>query len=96
MKSLSVVLVLLVACAGDAKDTTGDASNVCTGQPYDSCRDEHNCLGANCRPFGTAPDVISVCTTSCTGTECPMQDGMAVPCMNNLCQPPKANSCTLP
>jgi hypothetical protein len=85
------MLAALAGCAGDPKNSNVDATSFCTGAAYDSCRDEHGCLDANCRPFGT----LTVCTLSCTGTECPPQDGAAVPCMNNLCQPPMANSCTL-
>jgi hypothetical protein len=90
---LFLLIPLVAACAGDPKESNTDASNVCTGQAYDACRDEHNCLDANCMPFGS----LVVCTLACTagGTACPMQDGVAVPCTNSVCQPTKANTCVL-
>lgn len=92
MRILPYVMAgLLAGCAGDAKNSNIDAADICTGKAYDSCRDEHNCASANCRPFGS----LVVCSTSCTGTECPPQNGVAVPCTAGFCQPPMANSCTL-
>jgi hypothetical protein len=91
MRTLAIVLALAAAC-GD--ETVPPGPSTCTGVVYDSCRDEHDCSSANCRPFGS----IQVCTQACSDTApCPNdQAGNTVTCTNMLCPPTVANNCTLP
>ncbi len=88
------VLGLLGACAGD--DAAG-APVSCTKQLYDSCREEHDCDTANCKPFNG--DGITVCTQTCTpgdNATCPPQGGVEVECNTmGICKPPMANACDL-
>ena len=85
------VLVAVAACTGDPPPP---AANKCTGAIFDLCNTEHDCTSANCRTFGT----FQVCTQNCdANTPCPNDaTGAAAACMNGLCQPAKANDCTLP
>ena len=90
MRSLAIVLAFTAAC-GD--ETVPPGPSTCKGAIYDSCRDEHECTSANCRPFGS----IQVCTQVCDIAPCPNDEmGNTVPCTNMLCQPTVANSCSLP
>ena len=87
-----VAAVVGGACAGDAGGTPQ-----CSKQLYDSCRDEHDCTSALCRPFADID--LPVCTMMCTAGDnstCPKQHGVEVTCgADSLCHPPKANSCSL-
>ena len=88
--------LVLLACAGDAPP---DSERRCTGDAYDPCLTEHDCMNNNCRMF--MADGIQVCTTSCTAGDdstCPaMADGRPATCnMMGICKPPAANSCTRP
>ncbi|MFT3692511.1 MAG: hypothetical protein QM831_05170 [Kofleriaceae bacterium] len=89
MRTSVVLVLLLAACSGDSPD----GPTTCTGALYDKCVDEHDCLGGNCRPFGT----FQVCTQACdTTTPCPADDtGNAAACTNNLCVPAEQNDCAL-
>jgi hypothetical protein len=116
MRSFILVLVLAAGCGAgnnpeppDAHTSGVDAmsggpdagSNVCTGLPYDSCKDTTNwtdCLnGVECRNFLGAG--FTVCTPHCdTNNPCPnSQDGTPVTCNTmGRCKPDMPNSCTLP
>ena len=96
MRNSIAVLVLLAACAGDAPPAS---ERRCTGDAYDPCLTEHDCMNSNCRLF--MADGIQVCTTSCTAGDdstCPaMADGTPATCnMLGICKPPAANNCTRP
>ncbi|MCX5743592.1 MAG: hypothetical protein NT062_13960 [Proteobacteria bacterium] len=90
MRYLLLAFGLLTACAGD--DT---GPRTCTGSPYDSCQEEHDCMSAICRPFG---DIVA-CTQACTvgdNSTCPKQGSTEVVCgADALCAPTAVNDCIL-
>jgi hypothetical protein len=98
--SITAFALLLVAvCAGCAGDAPPDTTRSCTGELYDVCLQEHECMSNNCRSF--AADGFQVCTTACTAGDdstCPKTfDGKTVTCnMMGICKPPAANACTRP
>lgn len=98
--SITAFALLLVAvCAGCAGDAPPDTTRSCTGELYDACLQEHECMLNNCRNF--AADGFQVCTTACTAGDdstCPKTfDGKTVTCnMMGICKPPAANACTRP
>lgn len=73
-------------------------SNTCTGQLYDRCTTNTQCMSGTCRMFNNLG--VSLCTQACTvgGTACPTQGGAAVTCVQNsmICRPAAANTCTPP
>jgi hypothetical protein len=94
--SIALLALLVAACAGDAPP---DSVRSCTGDVYDPCLQEHECMSNNCRFF--MADGIQVCTTGCTAGDdstCPMTaDGKKATCnMMGICKPPAANACTRP
>src|SRR5262245_48555813 len=90
-------LALLVAagCAGDPPPGSGRA---CSGDLYDACLQEHDCMSNNCRSF--QGDGIQVCTQGCSASvPCPKtSDDKTVMCdmETGSCKPPAANACTRP
>jgi len=92
MLRLSLLSVVLAACAGDS---SGPAT--CTGLAYDSCLEEHDCQSQICRGFNDL-DVI-ICTTTCTvgdNSTCPKQGNAEVECTAaGVCKPTMANTCIL-
>ena len=96
MRVSIALLALVAACAGDAPP---DSVRSCTGDVYDPCLQEHECMSNNCRFF--MADGIQVCTTGCTAGDdstCPMTaDGKKATCNTmGICKPPAANNCTRP
>ena len=73
-------------------------STTCTGQLYDRCTTNAQCLSGTCRLFNNLG--VSLCTQACTvgGAACPTQGGTAVTCVQNslVCRPAMANTCTPP
>jgi len=75
-------------------------SNTCTGQLYDRCTTNTQCMSGTCRMFNSLG--VMLCTQACTvgGAACPMQGATAVPCSSggtsNVCRPAAANTCTPP
>ncbi len=91
MRSLTIVWwFAIAACSGDEPPL---AVNKCSGATYDLCTSEHDCASSNCRPFGT----IEVCTQACgAAMPCPKDErGDSATCMNSVCAPNVANTCTL-
>jgi hypothetical protein len=93
------VVVLAVACSGDAPGTPVDAGGACTKALYDPCVTEHDCTSGVCQTFN-AGSGLEVCTQACspTGSACPVDaTGAAGTCDATLlqCRPAKANACTL-
>lgn len=98
MRSLAFVLAIgLGACAGSKPPQPDGGSNgpMCTGQLYDPCSTEHDCMSQNCRSF--AGDGFIVCTTTCTpgdDTPCMVAGGQAGTCnAMGLCKPAAPNVC---
>ena len=50
--------LMLAACSGDVGKLV-DSGAVCTKALYDSCRDEHDCTSANCKPFEAAGIIVA-------------------------------------
>ncbi len=106
MKYAVLLLVALAGCPSDEDPPPvdapatidGPAGNVCTGQLYDRCTSNTQCMSGNCRMFNNLG--IMMCTQACTagGAACPTQNGAAVECVTNsmICRPAGANTCTPP
>jgi len=50
-RALALALVVLAGIAGCAGDAPPDTEHSCTGELYDSCLQEHECMSNNCRSF---------------------------------------------
>jgi len=74
------------------------AGAVCTGQLYDRCSSNTQCMSGVCRMFNNLG--VMLCTQVCTpgGAACPTQGAAAVQCPANsmICRPDAANTCTPP
>jgi len=97
--ALVLAFGLASACSGD-KPPDPDANPngpLCTGQLYDSCVTEHECMSGLCHVFSA--EGIQVCTTMCTvgtDTPCIVTGGQAGTCgATGVCTPPAANACHL-
>lgn len=96
-KLLGLIVVVLAACDnGGASPPLPDADlslPMCTGQLYDACTTNSDCMSMNCKLFDQ--DAIQVCVQTCDASNpCPPQDGMPATCNNRgLCKPPAANAC---
>ena len=92
-----VMLAALAACDNGGTGSGLPDANLnlpmCTGQPYDSCNTNAECMSNNCHLF--ASDAIQVCTQACSATTpCPTLNGAAATCNNKgICKPPGANAC---
>jgi len=81
-----LIVLLFAACAGDSPPPTGR----CTGQFYDACSTEDDCVGALCQNF---LDEFQVCSRACdANTPCP--DG-GVCNEFDVCKPAAPNECEL-
>jgi hypothetical protein len=97
MRTLFPLLAALLvgACAGDTPDPVDRA---CSGNLYDRCLQEHDCMAANMDCHNFMAEGFQVCSKPCTpgddascGTTL---DGRAATCnMTGVCKPPAANDC---
>jgi hypothetical protein len=105
MKYAVLLVLVLAGCPSDDPPPVdapavidGPAGTVCTGQLYDRCTSNAQCMSGNCRMFNNLG--IMMCTQTCTagGAACPTQNGAAVECVTNsmICRPASANTCTPP
>ena len=93
-----VVACLLVACSGSTPPEidANPAGPLCSGQLYDSCFEEHDCMSNLCQNFQTAG--IQVCSQACSDTNpCPDSTQGAVVCDTDVgaCRPAVVNHCHL-
>ena len=111
MRHALVLLVILTGCPKDDDPPPVDSpatidspvtidapGNVCTGQLYDRCSSNAQCMSGTCRMFNNLG--VMLCTQTCVpgGAACPMQGATAVQCPSNsmICRPNAANTCTPP
>lgn len=89
---LAMALLTAVGCAGDEVDE--GKGLVCTGQLYENCNSEHDCLSNDCHTF--APEGFNACVQPCSATvPCPDQNGVAVTCdtVGGYCKPAAQTVC---
>lgn len=89
---LAMVLVTAVGCAGDETDEGNGL--VCSGQLYENCNSEHDCMSNDCHTF--APEGFNACVQACSATvPCPDQNGVAVACdtVGGYCKPAMQTAC---
>jgi hypothetical protein len=94
---IATLLVLAGACTG----ATPSGTQMCAGNLYDACLDEHDCMSGTCVNFMTAK--FEVCSISCTvGNDAPCMAndrGQKATCVstsgtsNGVCTPPAENDC---
>jgi hypothetical protein len=87
---MRMVIVMLVAAAFGCAGDSPASSNKCTGELYDPCIAEHQCISGLCRNF--AADSFQVCSQACdaanpcpTGGECDV----------DVCKPAAPKDCEL-
>ena len=81
---------ILAGCSGNDFDTVAPA---CTGDSYDECRTEHDCLNELCFHFD---DIGRVCSIACTAGDdaaCTI-DGKSGTCTDGFCKPAAVTTCT--
>ncbi len=98
MKYALIFVATLAGCSGDDPPAVDAPGTLCTGQLYDRCSDNAQCMSGNCRMFNNLGAML--CTQACTagGAACPTQMGTAVECVTNsqICRPAMANACSAP
>lgn len=103
MQQLRIAVVVALALVGcEAKDKSipdaDPAAPLCTGQVYDNCTDNSQCMSGMCHLFSGE---FQVCTQACTANDnstCPQSAGGTTPKCNNrgICKPAINNMCRPP
>lgn len=100
-----MVMAGLAACLGegptlpalvDAPGSDTPPGPPCTGDIFDPCSMNSDCMSMNCRLY--RGDGWAVCTTTCTpgmNATCPTQSGVEARCNNmGFCKPVAPNHCS--